>query len=80
MRMGWMNGRWRVGGYIGIHRPKGRSSSILTDIATGWTECLPLLHHGQDVVLLALTGQVSYFPFLSWAWTPIMEVSSSRPH
>ena len=63
MRMGWMNGRWRVGGYIGIHRPKRRSSYILTDIATGWTEYLPLLHHDQDAVLLALNRASQLLPF-----------------
>lgn len=30
------------------------STLTLTDIATGWTECLPLLHHDQEAVLLAL--------------------------
>jgi hypothetical protein len=30
------------------------SSLVLTDVATGWTECLPLLHHGYDDVLQAL--------------------------
>jgi len=30
------------------------SSLVLTDVATGWTECLPLLHHGYDDVIRAL--------------------------
>jgi len=30
------------------------SSLVLTDVATGWTECLPLLHHGYNDVLQAL--------------------------
>jgi len=30
------------------------SSLVLTDVATGWTECLPLLHHGYDDVIQAL--------------------------
>jgi hypothetical protein len=27
----------------------------LTDVSTGWTECLPLLHRGQDAVIQAVT-------------------------
>ncbi|NTV62918.1 MAG: transposase family protein [Oscillochloris sp.] len=27
---------------------------VLTDVATGWTECLPLLHRGQHAVIQAL--------------------------
>ncbi len=30
------------------------SSLVLTDVATGWTACLPLLRHGYDDVLRAL--------------------------
>jgi hypothetical protein len=30
------------------------SSLVLTDVATGWTECLPLLRHGYDDVIHAL--------------------------
>ena len=26
----------------------------LTDVVTGWTECLPLLHRSQEVVLVAI--------------------------
>jgi hypothetical protein len=38
----------------------------LTDIATGWTECLPLLGRGQEAVVAALTRvrQVLPFPLL----------------
>jgi hypothetical protein len=35
----------------------------LTDVATGWTECLPLLYRSQEVVLLAFQQARSLFPF-----------------
>ena len=35
----------------------------LTDVATGWTECLPLLHRGQDAVIQALTYARRLLPF-----------------
>lgn len=35
----------------------------LTDVATGWTECLPLLHRGQDAVVQALTYARRLLPF-----------------
>ena len=35
----------------------------LTDVATGWTECLPLLHRGQDAVIQALTAARRLLPF-----------------
>jgi Integrase core domain len=35
----------------------------LTDIATGWTECLPLLLRSQDTVLAALQRARTLFPF-----------------
>src|SRR5260221_10044888 len=35
----------------------------LTDVATGWTECLPLLHRSQDAVLAALRRARTLFPF-----------------
>jgi hypothetical protein len=35
----------------------------LTDVATGWTECLPLLHRGQEAVVAALQRARSLFPF-----------------
>ena len=34
-----------------------------TDIATGWTECLPLLHRSQEAVLAALLRALTLFPF-----------------
>jgi len=34
---------------------------VLTAVATGWTECLPLLHHGQEAVVTAL-GRVRREP------------------
>ena len=39
------------------------SSLVLTDVATGWTECLPLLHHGYDDVIRALDQARLLLPF-----------------
>jgi hypothetical protein len=35
----------------------------LTDVATGWTECLPLLNRGREAVLAALPRARVLFPF-----------------
>ena len=35
----------------------------LTDVATGWTECLPLLYRCQGTVLAALQRARTLFPF-----------------
>ena len=35
----------------------------LTDVATGWTECLPLLYRSQETVLAALQQAHLLFPF-----------------
>jgi site-specific recombinase XerD len=35
----------------------------LTDISTGWTECLPLLNRGREAVLAALQRARTLFPF-----------------
>ena len=35
----------------------------LTDVATGWTECLPLLNRGREAVLSALQRARALFPF-----------------
>lgn len=35
----------------------------LTDLATGWTECLPLLSKSADTVLAALVPARTLFPF-----------------
>lgn len=35
----------------------------LTDIATGWTECLPLLNKSQEMVLAALKRAQHLLPF-----------------
>jgi hypothetical protein len=35
----------------------------LTDVATGWTECLPLLNRGREAVLAALQCARTLFPF-----------------
>jgi len=39
------------------------SSLVLTAVATGWTECLPLLRHGYDDVLRALDQARGLLPF-----------------
>ncbi len=39
------------------------SSLVLTDVATGWTECLPLLRHGYDDVIRALDQARGLLPF-----------------
>ena len=39
------------------------SSLVLTDVATGWTECLPLLRHGYDDVIRALDQVRLLLPF-----------------
>ncbi len=35
----------------------------LTDVATGWTECLPLLYRSQETVLAAFQRARTLFPF-----------------
>ena len=35
----------------------------LTDIVTGWTECLPLMHRSREAVLVALQRARTLFPF-----------------
>ena len=35
----------------------------LADVATGWTECLPLMHRSQEAVLAALQRARTLFPF-----------------
>jgi hypothetical protein len=35
----------------------------LTDVATGWTECLPLLHRSLEALLAALQRARTLFPF-----------------
>jgi len=35
----------------------------LTDIVTGWTECLPLLHRSPEAVLAAFQRARTLFPF-----------------
>jgi hypothetical protein len=37
-------------------------SLVLTDVATGWTECLPLLHRSQEAVLQALDAARRLLP------------------
>jgi hypothetical protein len=47
----------------------------LTDIATGWTECLPLMHRSREAVLAALQRVRTLFP--CWESIPITAESSS---
>jgi len=35
---------------------------VLTDIATGWTECLPLVARSGALVIEALAGAMALFP------------------
>jgi hypothetical protein len=35
----------------------------LTDVATGWTECLPLMHRSREAVLVAHKPRTHAFPF-----------------
>jgi hypothetical protein len=37
----------------------------LTDVATGWTECLPLLNRGREAVVAALQRARTRFRFPS---------------
>ena len=48
-------GRQAEGGYL--------YTLTLTDIATGWTECLPLLYRSRETVLAALQRARTLFPF-----------------
>jgi hypothetical protein len=54
--------------HCGIERGAGFSGGFLytltmTDVATGWTECLPLLYQSQETVLAAIERARSLFPF-----------------
>jgi hypothetical protein len=44
---------------------------VLTDIATGWTECAPLLVREQTLLVGVLTQlrALMPFPLLAWTWT-----------
>ena len=39
------------------------STLTLTDVATGWTECVPLLHRGQALIIQALDRARQLLPF-----------------
>jgi hypothetical protein len=39
------------------------STLTLTDVATGWTECIPLLHRGQALIIQALDRARQLLPF-----------------
>jgi hypothetical protein len=48
----------------GMHIEGGYLYTLtLTDVATGWTECLPLLHRGACAVRAALQRAQTLFPF-----------------
>jgi hypothetical protein len=54
--------------HCGMERGAGFSGGFLytltmTDVATGWTECLPLLYQSQETVLAAIERARSLFPF-----------------
>ena len=50
--------------YCGMNIEGGYLYTLtLTDVATGWTECLPLLHRSQEAVLAALQRARTLFPF-----------------
>jgi hypothetical protein len=54
--------------HCGMERGAGFSGGFLytltmTDVATGWTECLPLLYQSQETVLAAIKRARSLFPF-----------------
>jgi hypothetical protein len=54
--------------HCGVDRGAGFSGGFLytltmTDVATGWTECLPLLYQSQETVLAAIQHARSLFPF-----------------
>jgi len=50
---------------IAAYRQREATSTrlSLTDIATGWTECLPLLYRSAETVLAALQQARTLFPF-----------------
>ena len=41
---------------------------VLTDIATGWTECVPVRTRDSGNVIMAIK-QAHGFPFRCWVWT-----------
>ena len=43
---------------------------VLTDIATGWTECAPLLVREQRLLTEVLTELRKLLPFPLSGWTP----------
>jgi hypothetical protein len=54
--------------HCGVERGAGFSGGFLytltmTDVATGWTECLPILYQSQETVLGAIERARSLFPF-----------------
>jgi len=57
---------WKLTGraHCGTNKEGGYLYTLtLTDIATCWTECLPLLHRSQEAVLAALQRARTFFPF-----------------
>ena len=47
-----------------------RYTLVLTDVATGWTECVALLHRSQDAVTHGLIRSGVCCPCRSSGWTP----------
>lgn len=57
---------WKQNGraHCGIQTEGGYVYTLtLTDVATGWTECLPLLYRSRETVLAAIQRARTLFPF-----------------
>jgi hypothetical protein len=54
------NGRAHCGDHLDGHF---LYTLTLTDLATGWTECIPLLEKSANAVLAALEQARKFFPF-----------------
>ena len=42
---------------------------VLTDVATGWTECIPIVVREAEMVVHALSRARELFPLRCVAWT-----------
>lgn len=49
---------------------------VLTDIASGWTECAPLLVREQSLVVAVIDALAPRCRFRCWAWIPTTTASS----
>lgn len=57
----WKQNWWPI--VAQISRDDMYTRLSLTDIATAWTECLPLLYRSQESVLAAIKRAQTLFPF-----------------